>query len=162
MADPPPAAGSGEKAAPRYVGIYAERGETMLVLRRAVGDMAGTWYIPGGVIAEGEVPEEAALRELREETGLTPTGPLRFVGSPRMRGRSGSVGLQMTYACRCEEGEVVLSHEHSEAQWMKPRAFRDLTFSEDDLERLKTENPRLHENLRHARHDLDHYLDMHA
>ena len=43
-----------------------------LVARRAEGThLAGLWEFPGGKIAAGERPEEAARRELLEETGLT-------------------------------------------------------------------------------------------
>jgi len=44
----------------------------ILVARR--GDdqhLGGAWEFPGGKIEEGEEPAEAALRELREEAGLT-------------------------------------------------------------------------------------------
>lgn len=46
--------------------------------RSAVGKL--TFELPGGRIEEGEVPEEAARRELREELGYS-GGELRYVGT---------------------------------------------------------------------------------
>ena len=44
----------------------------LLVARRAPDQhLGGAWEFPGGKIEEGEEPAEAALRELREEAGLT-------------------------------------------------------------------------------------------
>ncbi|MFN9280242.1 MAG: NUDIX hydrolase [Betaproteobacteria bacterium] len=46
----------------------------LLLTRRASGlrSHAGQWALPGGRMDEGETPEQAALRELQEEVGLTP------------------------------------------------------------------------------------------
>ncbi len=42
----------------------------MLLIKRAVEPHKGHWCPPGGFIEEGESPEEAAVREVKEETGL--------------------------------------------------------------------------------------------
>ena len=43
----------------------------LLVVRREAGThLEGAWEFPGGKIADGEEPAEAARRELEEETGL--------------------------------------------------------------------------------------------
>jgi 8-oxo-dGTP pyrophosphatase MutT (NUDIX family) len=47
-------------------------GDTLLITRRAAGlrSHAGQWALPGGRPEPGESAEDAALRELHEETGL--------------------------------------------------------------------------------------------
>lgn len=47
------------------------RDGSVLLVRRASGSAAGLWSLPGGHLEPGERAEAAALRELREETGLT-------------------------------------------------------------------------------------------
>jgi ADP-ribose pyrophosphatase YjhB (NUDIX family) len=41
------------------------------------------WELPGGHIEEGETLRQAAVRELLEESGQEPGGPLRFAGYAR-------------------------------------------------------------------------------
>jgi 8-oxo-dGTP pyrophosphatase MutT (NUDIX family) len=52
-----------------------ERGEVLLITRRAPGlrTHAGQWALPGGRRDPGESAEQAALRELEEETGVRAT-----------------------------------------------------------------------------------------
>ncbi|WP_328393175.1 NUDIX hydrolase [Nocardia sp. NBC_00416] len=52
----------------------------VLVIRRAYqGRNAGQWALPGGRVEAGETLEQAAIRELHEELGLT-TGPEDVLG----------------------------------------------------------------------------------
>ena len=52
------------------IGAIAFRGDTVLLVRRARPPRQGLWSLPGGAQHLGEGAEEAARRELREETGL--------------------------------------------------------------------------------------------
>ena len=69
-------------AAPR-VGVLAiaRRGEKLLLVRRRNPPDAGKWGFPGGAQELGETVAEAAVRELREETGVEadPSGVLDVV-----------------------------------------------------------------------------------
>jgi 8-oxo-dGTP diphosphatase len=52
------------------------RGDKVLMLQRGMSApwCPGKWNLPGGVLNPLESPEQAALRECQEETGITPQG----------------------------------------------------------------------------------------
>jgi 8-oxo-dGTP diphosphatase len=52
------------------VGVVCLRGAEVLLVRRGRPPHQGEWSLPGGRIEWGERAEAAALRELREETGV--------------------------------------------------------------------------------------------
>lgn len=52
------------------VGVVCLRGDEVLLIRRGTPPRLGEWSLPGGRIEPGERAVDAALRELREETGV--------------------------------------------------------------------------------------------
>lgn len=52
------------------VGVVCLKGDEVLLIRRGRPPRQGEWSLPGGRIEPGERAVEAALRELREETGV--------------------------------------------------------------------------------------------
>ena len=53
-------------------GIIWYEGQYLAVERPEGAKMAGWWEFPGGKIEEGESREDALVRELQEELGITP------------------------------------------------------------------------------------------
>ena len=51
--------------------IAVFKGDTVLLVQRGRAPFRGLWSLPGGSIEPGESAREAALRELKEETGIT-------------------------------------------------------------------------------------------
>ena len=61
------------------IGVVVLRGEEVLLIRRGRPPAQGEWALPGGAQKLGETAEQAARRELAEETGLS-VGALHLAG----------------------------------------------------------------------------------
>lgn len=107
-----------------------DEGGRLLLARHVDG---GLWATPGGAVEPGESPQQAARRELREETGLHAKECELFgaYGGPDFRWtyHSGDeVAFVVTmYGCRSVQGQLSLQEDEiTEAEWCSQDAARRL------------------------------------
>ncbi len=95
--------------------------DRVLIARRPEGKaMAGLWEFPGGKVRDGETPEEALVRELREELAVDVAeaclAPFAFAS----HAYDDFHLLMPLYVCRRWDGRV-RPLEHAELAWVRPR-----------------------------------------
>jgi len=119
-----------------YVAVSAAvfRDGRVLIVRRAQPPAAGLYTLPGGVVELGETLVEAAIREVREETGLE-IEPLSLVGYRQVIARDVDGRIErhfviLPFAARWRAGAITLNEELAEARWLSPSELSDLATTE--------------------------------
>ena len=111
-------------------------GDRVLLVRRSVERelYPGVWDFPGGHSEDGELPQEALLRELREELGVVPTAYSELL--PYM-GNFGGLSIHF-YRVRQWTGTPrnLQEHEHSELAWVHPTDVAGLELASPMIPRL--------------------------
>jgi 8-oxo-dGTP diphosphatase len=123
---------------PYIVSVYAvlrnEKGE-FLLLRRSENSHSnpGKWDLPGGKLTRGEPLEEAVVREVWEETGIS-IAPVEIAGYTTFELPDKKV-IAIVYNEGYVIADVKLSYEHTEYAWISldnilemntlPAYFRD-------------------------------------
>lgn len=121
---------------PAALAVVPQRGRLLLVRRSNPPD-AGLWGYPGGKIDWGESAAQAAIRELREETGViaeaTETLACLDVIKPGRNGETEHHYLLVATLCAHLWGEPVAADDVSEAAWIPAEdiAAGRLPMSED-------------------------------
>ena len=129
----------------------------VLLIKRADEPFKGMWAIPGGFVetsdidGQGESIDEAARRELREETGITVAylEQLYTFGTPG-RDPRGRV-ISVAYMALVHQQEVIAGSDAAEAQWFAVEDALDhgkLAFDHRDI--LKLAVQRLQGKVRYA------------
>lgn len=107
-------------------------GRVLLAQRPAGKSLAGLWEFPGGKVEQGESPEAALIRELREELGIDTwkscLAPLTFASHAYDTFHL----LMPLFACRRWEG-IPVAREGQTLAWVRPDKLRDYPMPPADL-----------------------------
>lgn len=106
------------------------QGSEVLLVRRGNEPSKGMLGIPGGVVELGETAEEAVVREVEEETGIT-VKALRVLDVLDSIVRDEEGGIRFHYVlleflCEPIGGELRASTDVSEALWAPLAGFEEL------------------------------------
>ena len=108
--------------------LLVERGDQVLLVRRANDPQRGLWTLPAGFVDAGEDPARAAERECLEETGLQAqvTGLLDVVfGLEHARGAH----IVIAYRAEIVGGSLQPGDDVDQAAFFERQALPPLAFS---------------------------------
>lgn len=109
-------------------GVLVHDGKVLIQKRKPDDVWPGLWEFPGGVIEEGETPDEALVREYMEEVELSiePIGKITTVSYSYTRYRV----TMHCYLCKLTNGEVPkpIFHEAVEGHFMLPKELFRFAF----------------------------------
>jgi 8-oxo-dGTP diphosphatase len=127
-----------------------EESLNVMLIERDLEPFAGMWAVPGGFVRFGETLEEAAMRELQEETGITDVflEQLYTFGDPQRDPRGWVVSVAYYALVSPEKHSVQAATDARQAQWFPVRSLPPLAF--DHAEILRTALERLRGKLTYA------------
>lgn len=106
------------------VGLIDPDNRVLLARRPEGKPLAGLWEFPGGKVHQGETPERALIRELKEELGIDVTeaclAPFAFAS----HGYENFHLLMPLYLCRRWQGTVT-AMEGQALAWVRPQRLAD-------------------------------------
>ena len=100
----------------RVVAAVIREGDRVFATQRGYGDFKDGWEFPGGKIEPGETPEQALVREIREELDTEIA-----VGEKIATVEYDYPGFHLSMECflaKVKEGHLVLK-EHESAKWLR-------------------------------------------
>jgi 8-oxo-dGTP diphosphatase len=107
-------------------------GRVLIAQRPPEKAMAGLWEFPGGKVEEQERPEDALIRELKEELGITVKedclAPFTFASHSYPDFHL----LMPLYLCRRWQG-IPAPLEHTALKWVRPKELSGYAMPPADL-----------------------------
>ncbi len=121
-----------------------------MLLKRKNPPNQGKWALPGGLVELGEEVQDAAVREVKEETGLSVLleALLDVITDVHLdeKGRIRYHYILVDYAAKPSRGKVSLNSESAAGGWFTPEQIRRMEVSKntmrcvENFERMTAEN----------------------
>ncbi|WP_148572684.1 NUDIX hydrolase [Nocardioides caldifontis] len=109
----------------------------LLLVRRGTEPGRGLWSVPGGRVEPDESTEQAAAREVEEETGLRVV-PGRLLGTVERDGPGGVVYVIHDFEARVDGTPALRAGDDAdEARWCTPDEVEELPCVEGLVETLR-------------------------
>lgn len=109
--------------------IIIKNGE-VFATQRGYGDFKGGWEFPGGKIDAGETPEEALIREIKEELD-TEVEVIELLDTVEYDYPNFHLSMDC-FICNIKSGDLVLK-EHEAAQWLTKETLDSVNWLPADL-----------------------------
>lgn len=123
------------------VGAVVFHHDRVLLVRRGRSPAENIWAIPGGKVRLGESLQQAAEREILEETGIRiRAGAPVYAFDYRERDRSGRIRFHyviVDLAAEYLEGEILPGDDALEAGWIDADRLKDLPLSNQTRQLLR-------------------------
>ncbi|WP_406440160.1 (deoxy)nucleoside triphosphate pyrophosphohydrolase [Streptomyces sp. NBC_00631] len=108
-----------------------DAGRLLAARRSAPPELAGRWELPGGKVEPGETPEQALVRELREELGVEPQTLTRVPGEWPLRP---PYVLQVwTARLHPASPQPKPLQDHDELRWLTPEELWHVPWLDQDV-----------------------------
>ncbi|MEZ4524910.1 MAG: A/G-specific adenine glycosylase [Desulfobacterales bacterium] len=111
-------------------GVVHREDKILIVQRPAEGLLGGLWEFPGGKRKEGESPEQACIREIREKTGIT-AGISSFLTHVKHAYTHFKIQMDV-FVCRYVSGKIHLSGP-ADFRWIRAEEIRNCPFHKSNL-----------------------------
>ena len=116
------------------VGALIIENNRILLVERAGEPLKGWWSLPGGGVETGETLEQAARREIREETGLE-VGELQFLEiferiMPDGEGKTEYHYVLVDYICHPAGGTLQAGDDAGRVEWFTESELAALRITE--------------------------------
>lgn len=120
-----------DKKVVRVAAAIIKEGERIFAVKRGYGEFKGYWEFPGGKIENGETPEEALVREIREELD-TEIAVRAWIDKIEYDYPTFHLSLDCFLAERIS-GNLTLK-EHEEAKWLTKEEIDSVKWLPADIE----------------------------